>query len=39
MPFKGNNCDEHIGKVAARILKEPPGCKGAALKWTVPKVR
>ena len=26
MPFNGKSCDEHVGKVAAMTLKEPPGC-------------
>ena len=38
MPFKGNSCDdvtdEHVGKVAAMILKEPRGCN---LRSNVPK--
>jgi hypothetical protein len=34
MPFKGNSCDEHVGKVAAMTLKEPPGCN---LRNNVPK--
>jgi hypothetical protein len=34
MPFKGDSCNEHVGKVAAMTLKEPPGCN---LRSNVPK--